>query len=228
MLNMETLHRLQSLNFSLEKARKLQIMLSKRIICRDCFETPIKYVAGVDVAYAHNQSIGAVAILEYDCMKIVELETSRVSTRFPYIPTLLSFREVPPAASAIKRLRIKPDVFLVDGQGIAHPYRLGFASHLGLVLDMPTVGVAKTLLCGKIAESENELWKPIIYEGKIVGGAVFTKLNAKPVYVSVGHKVSLETAIKIVLECSRKHRVPEPIREAHIIAEKIKRGCLPK
>lgn len=228
MLNLETLHRLQSLNFSLEKARKLQITLSKRIICRDCFETPIKYIAGIDVAYAYNQSIGAVAVLEYDSMKLVELETTRVTTRFPYIPTLLSFREVPPAASAIKKLRIKPDVFLVDGQGIAHPYRLGFASHLGLVLDIATVGVTKTLLCGKITEAEYDVWKPIIHEGKIVGGAVFSKLDAKPVYVSIGHKVSLETAIKIVLECTRKYRVPEPIREAHIIAEKIKREYMSK
>lgn len=225
---METLHRLQSLNFSLEKARKLQIALSKRIICRDCFKIPIRYIAGVDVAYAYNQSIGAVAVLEYDSMKLVELETSKVTTRFPYIPTLLSFREVPPAASAIKKLRIKPDVFLVDGQGIAHPYRLGFASHLGLVLDVATVGVAKTLLCGRIAESESGFWKPIVHEGRIVGGAVSTRLNAKPVYVSIGHKVSLDTAIKIVLECSRKHRAPEPIHEAHIIAEKIKREYLSK
>ncbi|MBS7634173.1 deoxyribonuclease V [Candidatus Bathyarchaeota archaeon] len=225
---METLHRLQSLNFSLEKARRLQITLSKRIICRDCFETPIKYIAGIDVAYAYNQSIGAVAVLEYDSMKLVELETSKVTTRFPYIPTLLSFREVPPAASAIKKLRIKPDVFLVDGQGIAHPYRLGFASHLGLVLDIATVGVAKTLLFGRITESESGFWRPVIHDGKIVGGAVSTKLNARPIYVSVGHKVSLETAVKIVLECSRKHRIPEPIREAHMIAEKIKREYMSK
>jgi deoxyribonuclease V len=225
---METIHTLQSLNFSLEKARKLQTALSKRIICRDRFEIPIKHVAGVDVAYADKRSIGSVAVLEYDSMKTVELETAEVTTRFPYIPTLLSFREVPPAASAIKKLRIKPDVFLVDGQGIAHPYRLGFASHLGLVLDIATVGVAKSLLCGKIAESRNGSWKPIIHEGNVVGGAVFTKLNAKPVYVSVGHKVSLETAIKIILECSRKHRVPEPIREAHIAAENIKRKYLSK
>jgi len=225
---METVHALQNLSFSIEKARNLQIALSKRIICRDCFETPIKHVAGVDVAYADKRSIGSVAVLEYDSMKTVELETAEITTRFPYMPTLLSFREVPPAASAIKKLRIKPDVFLVDGQGIAHPYRLGFASHLGLVLNIATVGVAKSLLCGKIADSEYGVWKPIIYEGKIVGGAVFTRLNAKPVYVSVGHKVSLETAIKIVLECSRKHRVPEPVREAHIAAENVKRKYMSK
>ncbi|MEM1550933.1 MAG: endonuclease V, partial [Candidatus Bathyarchaeia archaeon] len=111
---------------------------------------------------------------------------------------------------------------LVDGQGVAHPYRLGFASHLGVTLNVPTIGVAKSLLCGEILEG-SDLWKPIVYEGEVVGGAVYTRRGAKPVYVSIGHKVSLETAIKIVLACTREHRIPEPLHVAHISAEKAKR-----
>jgi len=213
---------LRNINFSIEKARKIQESLSKKVIVQDCLNVPIKYVAGVDVAYAGRFSIGSVAVLDYESMRPVEFELSVVETRFPYIPTLLSFREMPPAVFAIRKLRVKPDLFLVDGQGIAHPYRLGFASHLGVTLNVATVGVAKSLLCGEIIESEGNVWKPIIYDGKIVGGAVFTKPNTKPIYVSVGHKVSLETAIRIVLSCLRGYRIPEPIREAHIAAEKLK------
>ncbi len=224
---------LQEINFSLEKARKLQVNLSKKIILEDCFNKPIKYVAGVDVAYVDNQSIGAVAVLEYGSMKVVELKIAEVATRFPYVPTLLSFREVPPAASAIRKLKVKPDVFLVDGHGFAHPYRLGLASHLGLVLNIAAIGVAKNLLCGRIIEVKNKVWKPIVHRGEIIGGAVYTNPNAKPIYVSAGHKVSLESAIKIVLKCSKGYRIPEPIRKAHALAkkiktEKLKRKCLLK
>ncbi|MEM3479399.1 MAG: deoxyribonuclease V [Candidatus Bathyarchaeia archaeon] len=214
---------LKNISFSVEKARKLQLLLSKKVIVQDRVNTPIKYVAGVDVAYHDKLSIGAVAVFEYASLRPVELKLARVETRFPYIPTLLSFREVPAAASAIKKLDVKPDVFLVDGQGVAHPYRFGLASHLGVVLDLCTIGVAKSLLCGEVIESENSYWKPIVHEGEIVGGAVFTKPNAKPVYVSVGHKISLESAVKVVLACLKKHRLPEPLHEAHVAAQRAKR-----
>ncbi|MCX8171481.1 MAG: deoxyribonuclease V [Candidatus Bathyarchaeota archaeon] len=213
----------KDIDFSIEKARRLQSLLSKKVIARDCLNTPIKYVAGVDIAYYDKLSIGAVAVFDYNSLKLVELKSAAVETRFPYIPTLLSFREIPAAVSSIRKLNIKPDVFLVDGQGIAHPYRFGFASHLGVVLDLCTVGVAKSLLCGEVIESESLNWRPIIHEGEIIGGAVFTKPNAKPVYVSVGHKISLETAIKVVLTCSKNHRIPEPLHEAHSAAQRAKR-----
>lgn len=211
-------------SFSIDKARELQRLLSGRVIRRDCLPERLQYVAGVDVAYANKFSIGAVAVFDYGSMNLIEKKTSKQVTRFPYVPTLLSFRELSPSVSAIRKLRTEPDVFLVDGQGLAHPYRLGFASHLGLVLEAPTLGVAKTLLCGEVKENgEDGVWKSIIHEGEIVGGAVFTKPGVKPVYVSIGHKVSLETAIKIVLHCVRRHRIPEPLREAHYVAEELKR-----
>lgn len=213
---------LHNSNFSFEKARRLQHFLSKKIVRKDCLSDPVRYVAGVDIAYTDQYSIGAVAVLDYDSTKLIEKETSQQRTRFSYVPTFLSFRELPPAISAIKKLRTKPDVFLVDGHGVAHPQRLGFASHLGLVLDAPTIGVAKNFLCGEIINDGNEVWKPIVHEGEIIGGAVYTRHDAKPVYVSVGNKISLKTAVSIVLRCTRKYRIPEPLREAHIAAQKRK------
>jgi deoxyribonuclease V len=209
-------------NLSLERAKELQLSLSKHVSLRHGISSHIKLVAGVDAAYINKYSVGAAAVFNYDSMELIEGETSVQKTSFPYVPTLLSFRELPPVVSAIEKLRMKPDVFLVDGQGYAHPRRFGFACHLGIFLDAPTIGVAKSLLCGKIEGAENGRWIPIIYEGELVGGAVFTKPGVKPVYVSVGHKVSLETAIKIVLHCATKYRFPEPLREAHLLAEKTK------
>lgn len=219
---------IMGVSFSFERARKIQEILSKKVIAQDSFITPINYIAGVDVAYADKYSIGAVAVLDYASMKPVESRLAVVETRFPYMPTLLSFRELPPVVSAIRKLTLKPSVFLVDGQGIAHPYHLGFASHLGVTLNITTIGVAKSLLCGDISNIGDNLWEPIIYNGEVIGGAVFTKQGSKPIFVSVGHKISLETAIKIVLACSKKHRIPEPLREAHMAAEKTKREILAK
>lgn len=208
--------------FPFKRAEEIQRHLSKMIIPHDCFSREIKYIAGIDVSYSGDRSYGAVALLEYKTMRLIEQETSSQRTAFPYVPTFLAFREIPAAVAAARKLKTKPDVFMVDGHGRAHPRRLGFACHFGLALKTPTIGVAKGLLCGEIKDSEG-CWKPIIDEGEVIGAAVFTGLSRKPVYVSVGHKVSLETAVRIVLECARRYRIPEPIRHAHIAAEKAKR-----
>ena len=210
--------------FSIEKAHKTQLKLSKQIILEDRLPEKIRYVAGVDVAYCKEMSIGAVAVLDYDSLELVESQTALCKTRFPYIPTLLSFREIPPAVLCVKKLRVQPDVFLVDAQGFAHPYHCGFASHLGLVINKPTVGAAKSRLFGEAEEygsKENVAF--LKHKGKVVGAAVTTKHGCKPVYISVGHMVSLETAIKIVKHCVRKYRVPEPTLKAHKIAALEKR-----
>jgi deoxyribonuclease V len=209
--------------FSAKKAHAIQKHLSKKLIFKDTLPETLTYVAGVDIAYSRGTSIGAVAILELAFLSQVESEVAHIETHFPYIPTLLSFREIPPAYSAIKKLSKDPDVFLVDGQGYAHPYGLGFASHLGLLLDKPTIGVAKNRLWGKVEKAVQEGWKPLTANGVIVGAEVITKSGKKPVYVSVGHKVSLERAIKIVKECTGKYKTPEPIRRAHILAGEEKR-----
>jgi deoxyribonuclease V len=205
--------------FSVKKAHAMQLRLSKQVIREDMLPKNIRYVAGVDVAYTTESSIGAVAVLDYDSLSLVKSKTAKVKTRFPYIPTLLSFREIPPTLAAIKKLKTQPDVFLVNGQGIAHPYRLGFASHLGLVINKPTIGVAKSLLCGKVGNFNRERWAPIVDKGEVVGAAV-ARQEKKPIYVSIGHMISLERAIEIAEHCIRGHRLPEPLQMAHIIASR--------
>lgn len=209
--------------FSVKKAHETQLQMAKQVIREDRLPKKIRYVAGVDVAYAGETSIGAVAVLDFDSLALVESKTARCKTRFPYVPTLLSFREIPPALLAMKKLTTTPDVFMVDGQGIAHPYRLGFATHLGIVADKPTIGVAKSLLCGKIEPVQNEKrWTPITDKGEVIGAAVITAPRKKPVYVSIGHRVSLERAINIVLHCAQGRRIPEPVRAAHMLANEEK------
>ena len=135
--------------FSVKKAHETQLQLSKHIVFEDRLPEKIRLVAGVDVAYVKEMSIGVVAVLDHDSLKIVESQTAHCKISFPYIPTLLSFREIPPTVLSIKKLKTQPDVFLVDGQGFAHPYRCGFASHLGLAIGKPTIGVAKSRLFGE-------------------------------------------------------------------------------
>ncbi|MGB9713810.1 MAG: endonuclease V [Candidatus Bathyarchaeales archaeon] len=210
--------------FSVEKARRTQLRLSKQITFEDRLPEEIKHVAGVDVAYTRDVAIGAVAVLDYASLKLVEAQTALYKTRFPYIPTLLSFRETPPAVFCIIKLKVKPDVFLVDGHGFAHPYRCGFASHLGLVINKPTIGVAKSILLHNVRELKIEDDVVLLKrDDEIVGAAVTTKHGCKPVYVSVGHMISLETAVKIVKNCTRNSRIPEPILKAHEIADAEKR-----
>lgn len=207
--------------FSVEKAHAMQLRLSKRVIREDLLPETIHTVAGVDVAYIKSYSIGAVAMLDYASLSIVETRSALVKTRFPYIPTLLSFREVLPSTRSIAKMKTQPDIFLVDGQGIAHPYRLGFASHLGLILDKPTIGVAKSLLCGCVQSVNKRGWTPIIDKGEIIGASV-AKNGEKPIYISIGHKVSLKRAIDIVTHCTLRYRIPEPIRVAHLVANQEK------
>jgi len=199
------------------------LRLSKRVIDQDMLLETIDYVAGVDVAYTKGMSIGAVVVVDFASLSPVESQVVHLKTRFPYIATLLSFREIPPAYSAIKKLQRQPDVFLVDGQGFAHPYRLGFATHLGLVIGKPTIGVAKSRLYGRVESIEDHDWMSLVDNGEIVGAEIATKPGTKPIYVSIGHQVSLRRAIDIVRSCTRTYRIPEPIRRAHILANEEKR-----
>ncbi len=210
-------------NFSIEKAHKAQSQLSKQIIFEDVLPREIRYVAGVDVAYMDDLAFGAVVVLDYATLNLVEHQTAICKTSFPYIPTLLSFREVPPSILCIKRLKTKPDIFLVDGHGFAHPYRCGFASHLGIVLGKPTIGVAKSKLVGDFEDFKHKDFVYLKHNSEVIGAVVKTTKNHKPIYVSVGHMISLETAIKIVRYCTRYGNIPEPIRKAHQIATEKRR-----
>lgn len=210
--------------FSAKKAHEAQLRMSEKIIFDDKLPKRIRLVAGVDIAYADDLSIGAVAVLDYDSLKIVEKQTAVCKTCFPYVPTLLSFREIRPAVLCIRKLHARPDMFLIDGHGFAHPYHCGFACHLGLILKQPTIGVAKSRLIGEVKTAISKVEADLIEcDRKIIGAAVTTKDGCKPVYVSIGHMVSLETAVKIVKHCTKNNRIPEPILAAHRIATSEKR-----
>jgi deoxyribonuclease V len=210
--------------FSVEKAHEAQRRLSERIVFEDKVPERIGLIGGVDVAYAEDASIAAVAVLDFGSMKLKESQTAMCQTRFPYVPTLLAFREIPPAVLCIRKLRVQPDVFLVDGHGFAHPYRCGFASHLGLVVRKPTIGVAKGILVGEVKRTGAEGDISFIRDkGEVIGAQIIPKRGLKPICVSVGHMVSLGTAIKIVMRCTLSSRVPEPVLQAHRIATAEKR-----
>jgi deoxyribonuclease V len=200
-----------------KKAHKTQHCLSKRIILEDRLPRQIKTVAGVDVSYIGNIGVGASTVLDYESLKLLESQVATCQVKMPYIPTLLSFREIPPAIASIRKLKIQPDVFLVDAQGLAHPYRCGFASHLGLIMGKPTIGAAKSRLIGQPVEMNGQTF--LVDKGEVIGAVVTTQQGAKPIYVSIGHMVSLETAVKIVKHCA-KSRIPEPTLQAHKLATK--------
>lgn len=206
-----------SKNFSVKKAHDTQVCLSKNIIRIDRLPPKVRTIAGVDVSYAGEVGIGSVTVLNYDTLALLESQVAVILVAMPYVPTLLSFRELPPAMAAIRKLRLQPDVYLVDAQGWAHPYRCGFASHLGLALKKPAIGVAKSRLIGQEVEEDGR--KLLIDKGEVIGEVVTTKLGTKPNYVSIGHMISLETAVEIVKHCS-KSRIPEPLLQAHRIATK--------
>lgn len=176
-------------------------------------------IAGVDISVdrASATGTGAVVVLSYPELEIVEVEVVTDRIEFPYVPGLLSFREAPLVLAACEKLTVSPDLFIVDGQGIAHPRRIGLASHLGLFLDTPTIGCAKSRLCGthKTPEDEAGSQAELIDKGEIIGAVLRTRTGIKPVYVSIGHKISLKSAVDWVLACCCAYRLPEPTRLAH-------------
>jgi deoxyribonuclease V len=210
--------------FSVAKAHKAQTCLSEKIIPEDRLPSKIRLVAGVDVSYGEEDAVGAAVVLDYETLNLVECQVAVCKVKFPYFPTLLSFREVPAAVACIRKLKLQPDVFLVDGQGLAHPYRCGFASHLGLAIGKPTIGVAKSRLIGKPTKIGEDIL--LVQDKQIVGSVVTTKEYVKPIYVSIGHLISLATAVKIVRHCTRGNRIPEPLLAAHRIASEKKRETL--
>ncbi len=179
-------------------------------------------IAGVDISAPNSQGVarGAVVVLSYPELDVEEVKTAESQVSLPYIPGLLSFRECPLILDACEKLCNTPDLVLVDGQGIAHPRRLGLASHLGLFLDVPTIGCAKSILCGKHEPLGEELGShaELVDNGDVIGAALRTKVRVKPIYVSIGHKIDLALALYWVTNCCRGYRLPEPTRMAHLAA----------
>ncbi len=208
-------------NLSPEAAAEQQRELASKVIERDEFPSPHQ-IAGVDVGFENENTISraAAVLLTFPELQPIESGVARRPVTFPYIPGLLAYREVPVVLDALAQLKTEPDVIIVDGHGRGHPRRFGIACHLGVLLDRATIGCAKSILVGNAPEPENRVgaWTPLTIRGEVIGAAVRTKLNVKPVYVSIGHKIDLPSAIDLVLKCTTKYRVPETTRYAHKVA----------
>ena len=209
-------------NLSAREAIELQKQLAYEVVAEDNFAEPVKTVAGIDLGYdAKNETSRAVCVvLSFPELELIESAEAILPIQFPYIPGLLSFRETPVAIKTLEKLQTAPDLILCDGQGIAHPRRFGIACHIGLLADVPTIGVAKSLLVGKF-ETPGEMRgsiSPLIYRNEQVGAVLRTKDKVQPIYVSIGHKISLPTAIDYVLRCAPKYRLPETTRLADKMA----------
>ena len=206
---------------SSREAIAIQKRLCKHIIRTDQLGN-VDYVAGLDVGFEKGgrRVRAAVAVLRYPQLKLHEYSIARMQTAFPYIPGLLSFRELPSILAALEKLEQQPDLILCDGQGYAHPRRFGIACHLGLLTDIPAVGVGKSRLLGKHSplEEERGKWQPLIDNGETIGAVVRSRTGVKPIYVSTGHRLSLETAIHYVMTCVTRYKLPETTRWAHKLA----------
>ena len=203
------------------EARAIQERLRDRVIARDRFDR-IEHVAGVDVGFENGGQTAraAVVVLDFPSLAPRAQAIARRKVRFPYVPGYLSFREIPVVLAALARLRVKPDVLLCDGQGYAHPRRFGLACHLGVLSDIPSIGVAKSRLLGEhgaLARAKGS-WTPLRDGDEVIGAVLRTRTGVKPLYVSVGHRVSLKTALDIVLRCTTQYRLPETTRAAHRLA----------
>ena len=189
---------------------------------------PPTLIAGCDVHLRGNLARATVVVLRLPELAVVETVHGERTIDFPYVPGLLSWRELPPLLTALKRLTVRPDLLLADGQGIAHPRRFGLACHLGLATGLPTLGCAKSILRGEHAplSANKGATTPLVYREQIVGNVVRSKDGVKPLYVSVGHLVTLDEATEVVLRCCLKHRLPEPSRLAHVAAQSWARGLV--
>ncbi len=211
-----------SWNLSPKEAIALQSALAKKIISHG---TPnIRLIAGVDVHPASQKDMmqAGICLLSYPAMQLIEQKTALVKVSFPYVPGLLSFREGPAVIAAFNKLKQKPDIILFDGHGIAHPRGFGLASHLGLLLNIPSIGCAKSRLfgdCGVPGPKKGNLSYLFNKQREIIGCSLRTRDQIKPLYVSVGHSISLDFALCVVLTCCVKHRQPEPLRFAHLLAK---------
>ena len=213
-------------NVSPQEAIDIQKRLGSRIQLKK-LPRNIRSVAGTDVAFSRKLGLiwaGAVVFSYPDLIKLEERWT-RGRVNFPYIPGLLSFREIPIMLRAIKRLKSDPELILCDGQGIAHPRGLGLASHLALMVGKPTIGCAKSRLVGEFSEVDEEKgsYAHLLYNGRVVGAVVRTRRGVKPLFVSPGNTITLEEAVDMVLGCCRKYRMPEPTRQAHLLVTRLRR-----
>lgn len=221
------LHRSNKRKLSYKDAVAMQNGLRASIIYKDVLPKKIRTVAGVDVSYDKNSDIffASIVCLRYKDLEILESVSAKGRVSFPYIPGLLSFREGPVVLKAFKKLKTKPDVMVFDGHGISHPRKMGIASHMGIILNMPTVGCAKSKLTGNFKEPgpKKGSSSPLLNkDGERIGLVLRTRTSVKPLFVSTGHMVSLNSAKKIAMKCTDRYRLPEPTRQAHIMSNRAR------
>jgi len=208
-------------DLDVSQALELQVKLSRKVMCCND-KMNIKLIAGIDVSVSRYSRTGraAVVVLNYPDLEVRDISVAEGAIDFPYIPGLLSFREAPLALQAWRGLETRPDLLMVDGQGLAHPRRLGIASHLGLLLNIPSIGCAKSRLIGTHDSLPEEAgsYSLLMENDEVIGAVVRTKHAVKPLYVSIGHRTDLDSAIRLVLNCCQGFRLPQPTRLAHIAA----------
>jgi deoxyribonuclease V len=211
-------------SLTIPEAREIQNQLRKKVRITPLIKEP-RYIAGADAAFSDESVFAAVCLFLFPELTLVEQRTAIQKLSFPYVPGYLSFREGPSIIGALEILSKKPDLILVDGQGIAHPRGLGIASHIGVLLGLPTIGCAKSRLIGEHREPGNKKGSqsPLQLEGKTVGTVLRTKDHTRPLFISPGHKTDLATAVHITLACTGRYRIPEPLRCADMLSKKIKR-----
>jgi deoxyribonuclease V len=230
------MRQLHEWDISYAEARVLQTQLAGKVRFEPLKREP-QLIAGLDCAFSKDgkQILAAAVVLRMlieghgdaavRSFELVETASALKKVTFPYIPGLLSFREAPVCLAVVEKLKTRPDLFLIDGQGIAHPRRLGLAAHLGLFLGRPTVGCAKSRLTGTFAEPalEKGSHSPLYDGDEVIGAVVRTRTNVKPLFISVGHRCTLDDAIRLTLACATKYRLPEPTRLAHQTVSRLKR-----
>ena len=201
------------------EARAIQESLRERVVTEDRFGE-IRTVAGVDIGIKKGLGRAAAVLLDFPSLALRDYVVITAELRFPYVPGLLSFRECPPALAALRALPQRPDLLLCDGQGLAHPRRFGIACHLGVLLDIPAIGAAKSRLIGAhdAPAAERGSQAALLDGEEVIGAVLRTRANTRPMYVSVGHRISLDTAVALTLHCAPRYRIPEPTRQAHKLA----------
>jgi deoxyribonuclease V len=216
---------LHSWSVTPKEAVQIQHELKHRLV-HHRINTQVDLIAGADAAYDKKAGAvyAAIVVLMAKDMEVVESCWAKDNTAFPYVPGLLTFREGPALLRALEKLKLRPDVILFDGQGIAHPRSMGIAAHIGLHIDVPTIGCAKSRLVGEFIYPDQEVGScsPLVHKGKIIGAALRTRNGVKPLFISPGNRIDLQSSLAIILQSSKKYRIPEPIRKAHGICGEIK------
>ena len=210
-----------SWDLSVSEARALQAQLAQKVVPTTTFNPKdVHTVAGLDVSFKGKVARAAVVVLRLPDLSPVDCSTAETAVTFPYVPGLLAFREGPAVLAALESLRIWPDLLIFDAHGLAHPGRIGLACHLGVLLDLPSIGCAKSRLIGQAAEPGDRVgsWSPLCDGDEIIGAVVRSRSGVSPLYVSIGHRIDLETAIDMVLQCTKGYRLPETTRYAHRVA----------